>query len=114
MACFWVPGATPNVHNVQLELDWKTGVAAQDWNQIAKKDRLDSMGLELRKLDDALEQIRKEMSYFRTREEEMRKVQERTNGRVGWFSLLSLLVCIGLAALQLWHLKSFFERKKLL
>ncbi len=41
MACFWIPHATPGVQTLNVELDWKTGVAAKDWGEIAKKDKLD-------------------------------------------------------------------------
>jgi hypothetical protein len=40
MACFWLQNAPPNV-NVNLALDWKTGVSAKDWASIAKKDKLE-------------------------------------------------------------------------
>eukprot|EP00475_Leptophrys_vorax_P023679 TRINITY_DN3245_c0_g2_i3.p1 TRINITY_DN3245_c0_g2~~TRINITY_DN3245_c0_g2_i3.p1 ORF type:complete len:220 (-),score=29.10 TRINITY_DN3245_c0_g2_i3:119-778(-) len=115
MACFWLPVDHPtDVHSVQVELEWKIGVAAKDWSKIAKKDKLDGIGLELRKLDEAVKSIREEMTFFRKRESEMRDLNEVTNSRVAWLSVVSLLVCVGLAALQLWHLKSYFERKKLL
>ena len=52
--------------------------------------------------------------YMRDREAEMRNLQEATNGRVAWLSILSLLVCAGLAVWQVLYLKAFFERKKLL
>lgn len=39
---------------------------------------------------------------------------EATNERVAWFSISSLLVCAGLGAWQLWHLRQFFKRKKIL
>eukprot|EP00850_Spirogloea_muscicola_P024607 SM001139S24273 [mRNA] locus=s1139:75:745:+ [translate_table: standard] len=73
-----------------------------------------SMGLELRKLETAVEQVRMEMEYFRLREEIMRNTNENTNARVAWFSLIALFICLGLAAWQLWHLKVFFEHKKIL
>jgi hypothetical protein len=40
MACFWLQNAPPN-GNVNLALDWKTGVGAKDWASIAKKDKLE-------------------------------------------------------------------------
>ncbi len=40
MACFWLQNAPPNA-NVNLALDWKTGVGAKDWASIAKKDKLE-------------------------------------------------------------------------
>jgi hypothetical protein len=48
------------------------------------------------------------------REAEMRDLNELTNSRVAWFGIMSLFVCLGVAGWQLWHLKTFFERKKLL
>ena len=39
---------------------------------------------------------------------------EATNARVAWFNIVSVLVCVGLAAWQLFYLKRFFTRKKLL
>jgi len=48
------------------------------------------------------------------REEEMQKLNRRTNSRMAWLGFLSLAICLSVAGLQLWHLKNFFERKKLL
>lgn len=39
---------------------------------------------------------------------------EATNARVAWFSVGSLLICVVLAAWQLYYLKQFFHKKKLL
>ncbi|BBM97274.1 p24 family protein delta-1 [Marchantia polymorpha subsp. ruderalis] len=113
MACFWMQNA-PQTLTISLDLDWKTGVAAKDWEDIAKKDKLDGMEVELRKLEEAVESIHAEMLYLRDREKEMRNINEVTNARVAWFSIMSLFICLSVAGWQLWHLKSFFERKKLL
>ena len=48
------------------------------------------------------------------READMREVSEKTNGRVAWFSVMSLGVCIVVSVLQLWHLKRYFHKKKLI
>ncbi|GJP37113.1 hypothetical protein CLOM_g21554 [Closterium sp. NIES-68] len=114
MACFWMPHGTPGEHSVMVDLEWRSGVAAKDWASIAKKEKIDGMGLELRKLDEAVRAIRDEMTYFRGREAEIRDSNERTNERVAFISITSLLICVALAALQLWFLLSYFHRKKLL
>jgi p24 family protein delta-1 len=57
-----------------IRLDWKTGVAATNWDDIAKKENLDLMATELRKLEQVVKEIHEEMLYFRTREEEMRNL----------------------------------------
>ena len=48
------------------------------------------------------------------REEELRSVSEVTNTRVALFSFMSLGVCIAVSALQVWHLKRYFQKKKLI
>ncbi|BFG16728.1 hypothetical protein CerSpe_030020 [Prunus speciosa] len=113
MACFWAPDHKPQI-TLTIEFDWKTGVAAKDWSNVAKKGSVDVMELELKKLFDTVTSIHEEMFYLRQREEEMQVLNRTTNSRMAWFSLLSLFVCSSVAALQWWHLKTFFEKKKLI
>eukprot|EP00250_Pteridium_aquilinum_P005925 c15941_g1_i1 orf=276-905(+) len=113
MACFWIPFGTRDM-KVGVELEWRTGVAAKDWASIAKREKIEGMELELRKLEDTVQLIHDEMLYLRQREEEMRNINETTNTRLAWFSIASLLMCLLVAGLQLWHLKTFFEKKKLI
>ncbi|KAL3525908.1 hypothetical protein ACH5RR_014280 [Cinchona calisaya] len=113
-ACFWAPHHTPAT--IDVELDWKTGVAAakDDWTKVAKKGQLQVMEIELDKLYDTAILIHEEMFYLREREEEMQALNRATNSKMATFSFLSLILCLSVAGLQLWHLKTFFERKKLL
>ncbi|XP_010258388.1 PREDICTED: transmembrane emp24 domain-containing protein p24delta9 [Nelumbo nucifera] len=113
MTCFWVPERKPQV-TLTIDFDWRTGVAAKDWSNVAKKGQIDVMELELKKLEDTVTSIHEEMFYLREREEEMQELNRKTNSRMAWLSFLSLIVCLSVAGLQLWHLKTFFERKKLL
>ena len=41
-------------------------------------------------------------------------MNEATNSKVAWLSVLSLSVCVGMCVWQIVHLSTFFERKKLL
>ncbi|XP_059451637.1 transmembrane emp24 domain-containing protein p24delta9-like [Corylus avellana] len=112
-ACFWAPDHKPPVI-VTVDFDWRTGVAAKDWSKVAKKGQIEVMELELKKLFDTVTSIHDEMFYLREREEEMQQLNRATNSKMATFSFLSILVCLSVASLQLWHLKAFFERKKLL
>ncbi|KAK6928162.1 GOLD domain [Dillenia turbinata] len=113
MACFWVPDHKPAV-TVTVDFDWKSGVAAKDWSKVAKKGQIEILEIELRKLYDTVTSIHDEMFYLREREEEMQQLNIATNSKMAVFTFLSLLMCVSVAGLQLWHLKAFFERKKLL
>ncbi|VFR00813.1 unnamed protein product [Cuscuta campestris] len=48
------------------------------------------------------------------REAEMREVSEKTNARVAWFSIMSLGICVFVSATQLWYLRHYFQKKKLI
>lgn len=115
MACFWIDGKHQEAAGgTILSLEWKTGISAKDWDSVAKKEKLEGVELELRKLEGAVEAIRDNLIYLKTREEEMREVSETTNARVAWFSIMSLGLCISVSGLQLWYLKRYFQKKKLI
>ncbi|KAK6132316.1 hypothetical protein DH2020_033940 [Rehmannia glutinosa] len=70
--------------------------------------------LELKKLEDNVEAIHQNLNYLINREAEMREVSETTNARVAWYSLMSLGVCIFVSVFQLWFLRRYFQKKKLI
>jgi len=45
----------------------KSGVGAKDYADIAKKENLDPLTLELRKVEDAVDRVMDEMNYMKTR-----------------------------------------------
>ncbi|KAJ9158880.1 hypothetical protein P3X46_024424 [Hevea brasiliensis] len=114
LACFWVGGDNQGGGDVSVNLDWKTGIAAKDWESVARKEKIEGVELELRKLEGAVEAIHENLLYLKSREAELRTVSETTNTRVAWFSIMSLGLCIVVSVLQLWYLKSFFRKKKLI
>ncbi|XP_022155019.1 transmembrane emp24 domain-containing protein p24delta3-like [Momordica charantia] len=114
LACFWIDGNHEGGGDVSLNLDWRTGISAKDWESVARKEKIEGVELELRKLEGAVEAIHENLLYLKSREADMRMVSEKTNGRVAWFSIMSLGVCILASALQLWYLKRFFQKKKLI
>lgn len=48
------------------------------------------------------------------REEEMQELNRDTSYKLAWMTGLSILICLSVAGLQMWHLKTFFEKKKLI
>ncbi|PON59846.1 TMP21-related [Parasponia andersonii] len=114
LACFWMDGKSNEGSTFSVSLDWRTGIAAKDWESVARKEKIEGVELELRKLEGIVDAIRENLVYLKNREAEMREVSETTNARVAWFSIMSLGVCISVSGLQLWHLKRFFRKKKLI
>ncbi|CAH2038466.1 unnamed protein product [Thlaspi arvense] len=114
MACFWADAKSHGNKNVSINIDWKTGIAAKDWDSIAKKEKIHGVELEIRKLEGAVEAIHENLIYLRNREADMRTVSEKTNSRVAWYSIMSLGICIAVSGLQVVYLKQYFEKKKLI
>ncbi|KAG4948214.1 hypothetical protein JHK82_041396 [Glycine max] len=114
LACFWVGHSERAGGDVSVNLDWKTGIAAKDWDSVAKKEKIEGVELQLRKLEGSVEAVHENLIYLRGREAVVRNVSESTNARVVWSSFMSLGVCIAVSVLQLWHLKRYFHKKKLI
>ncbi|VFQ58496.1 unnamed protein product [Cuscuta campestris] len=110
--CFWAAQHIPPA-TVSVDFEWKSGYATIDWSKIAKRRQIQGVEFELRKMFDTVLTIHDEMYFLRERGEEMQALTRSTNTKMATFSFLSLLVCMSVAALQIWHLKKFFEHKKL-
>ncbi|KAJ0592493.1 putative transmembrane emp24 domain-containing protein [Helianthus annuus] len=118
MACFL--SDHPDIGGkLSVSIDWRVGVAAKDWDSIAKKEHIDGVELELRKLEGAVDAIHENMIYRMRREAKMRGVSETTNSRVALYSISSLSICILASCAQLWYLthntrndKRSFKQKK--
>ncbi|CAK8692192.1 unnamed protein product [Clavelina lepadiformis] len=98
---------------LRIHLDIQVGENANDYTQIAAKDKLTELQLRVRQLIDQVQQIQKEQNYQRYREERFRQTSEHTNARVLWWSVAQTAVLVIAGIWQMRHLKGFFEAKKL-
>ncbi|KAJ3677047.1 hypothetical protein LUZ60_002771 [Juncus effusus] len=114
LVCFWVDSGEQKGIGGNVNLDWKIGINAKDWDSVAKKEKLQGVELELRKLEEQVDMIHEKYILLRSKEMEMRDESERTNSRVAWLSILSIAVCIGVAGMQIWYLTNYFQKKKLI
>ncbi|KAL2936254.1 Transmembrane emp24 domain-containing protein p24delta9 [Bienertia sinuspersici] len=105
MTCFWAPYHNPP-SKIPIEFEWKTGVEARDWFNV--------LNTEMRRLYDSVKSIHDEMFYLREREEEMELLNRSTKSNMIVLSFFSIIIVMSVAALQVWHLKVYFEAKKLL
>ncbi|VVA97152.1 unnamed protein product [Arabis nemorensis] len=97
-----------------VNLDWKMGIKTKDWDSVAKKEKIEGVELELRKSTESVKAIRANILYLKIREAHMREINELTNKRVAQYSLVSLGVSLSVSVFQVWHLKRFFLKKKLI
>ncbi|XP_011671658.1 transmembrane emp24 domain-containing protein 4 [Strongylocentrotus purpuratus] len=98
---------------LRIHLDIEVGEHANDYKEIAEKDKLTELQLRVRQLLDQVEQVKKEQNYQRYREERFRTTSESTNQRVLWWSIAQTVILLVTGFWQMRHLKGFFEAKKL-
>ncbi|AES96849.1 emp24/gp25L/p24 family protein [Medicago truncatula] len=113
LACIW-GDETHDPQVLSIDFEWKTGVNAKDWPKIAKKSNIDRMALEVQILHETALSIKDEMSYLLQRNTEMLEVNWRTDSGMLLFIFVSFFVTFIVAGLQLWNLKSFFKKNKIL
>ncbi|XP_057444819.1 transmembrane emp24 domain-containing protein p24delta9-like, partial [Lotus japonicus] len=116
VACFWGVEHHPKI-TLSVDFEWGTGVAVAaktGFNNVAKRRNVDAMTVSLFNLVETVTSIHEEMTYIRNREFEDLEFTWATNTRMAWLGLLSFFVCFSVAGLQLWHLKTFFEKKKII
>ncbi|KAL5992885.1 hypothetical protein ACLOJK_013804 [Asimina triloba] len=89
LACFWVDGLQKGI-GASVNLDWKIGIAAKDWLTVARKEKIEGVELELRKLKAAVETIHENLLYLRTREADTMAMNETTKSRLAWYSAAAL------------------------
>ncbi|KAI3873794.1 hypothetical protein MKX03_020261 [Papaver bracteatum] len=102
--CFWADDHKPSVTFPVIDFDWRSGVAAKDWRNVAKKGQIYFM--KLRKMEDVVRSVNDEMIHLREREEEMEGISRATNSKTAWLVFCSLFVFSSVAVLQLRHLKT--------
>jgi hypothetical protein len=97
---------------VDLKLD--VGEGGLDYEEVAKKEHLSELELEIRKLNDKVKDVLAEQSYQRTRELEFRKTSEATHSKQQYWSLFQIAVMVAAAFVQVTTLRNFFKTKKLM
>jgi hypothetical protein len=93
-------------------VDMRTGVSTIDYAQLAKAEHLNALELLVRKSNDRITQIRNEQGYQRARELAFRATSESTNTRVLIMACLQLVVLVACAVWQVYHLRTYFRKKK--
>ncbi|KAL1561241.1 transmembrane emp24 domain-containing protein p24delta4-like [Salvia divinorum] len=113
-SCFTVDNDDHTGNTVSVGLEWKIGVATKDWDSVAKKEKIEGLDLEMKKLQDYVQAIKDNMIRLMSKDLGIRYASVQTNARVAHYSQASLGLCIVVSALQLWYLRRYFRKKKLI
>ncbi|KAL5116393.1 vesicle coat component [Pleosporales sp. CAS-2024a] len=97
-----------------VELDIDIGADAKDWGAISASEKLKPVELDLRRIEETVDEIVTEMDYLRAREQKLRDTNESTNERVKWFALGTMATLMGLGTWQIVYLRAYFRSKHLI
>lgn len=100
-------------HKYKFHFEVTVGEESRNYAKMMKSNHLTNMEVEVLKLTDRMKDVTRELKYQNKREEEFRNTSESTNTRVMWWSVLQMVVMLVSAGFQSYHLKRFFEAKKL-
>eukprot|EP00210_Caulerpa_lentillifera_P002069 g1984.t1 len=112
-ACFSVQNNAV-ASQTRLRIDWRIGGGQVDWDAVAKKEHLDEIDTIMKKYSSTMKEVSDALKELRLKEQEMRELNEATNTRVTLFSVLCMTTCVILAAGQVWYLRRFFTKKKII
>ena len=111
------------------------GPASFDWDLIAKKEHLDAIDAYMQRFTRTIKALNDELKEIRITENEMREITgtkqpkpthlitqsskllsvlEATNTRVTMLSLFCVVVCVAITIGQVWYLRRFFTKKKII
>ena len=100
----------PAAQRVDLKLD--VGEGGLDYAEVARKEHLNELELEIRKLNDKVKDVLSEQSYQRTREIEFRRTSEAIHNKQQYWSLFQIIVSVLACYVQVTMLKRYFSQKK--
>ena len=100
-------------HKYKFHFEVTVGEESRNYAKLMKANHLTSMEVEVLRLTDRMKDVTRELKYQNKREEEFRNTSESTNTRVMWWSVVQMFVMLVSASFQSYHLKRFFEAKKL-
>ena len=89
------------------------GETTIDYTEVAKKEHLSALEVEVRRLNNKAKDIMAQQGYQREREISFRDTAESTNSRVQWWSIGQTVIMIASAVWQVLHLKEYFRKKKI-
>ncbi|KAI8957768.1 emp24/gp25L/p24 family/GOLD-domain-containing protein [Daldinia sp. FL1419] len=97
-----------------VELDIDIGADAKDWSAIQATEKLKPVETDLRRIEETIAEIVREMDYLRAREVKLRDTNESTNTRVKWFGIGTTLLLVALWGWQIMYLRAYFRSKHLI
>jgi hypothetical protein len=99
-------------NKIRIDFEFSSGVAAKDYSELAKKEHLEPIELNLTKLEDMMRQLLNELSSIIKLESRNKNDHDQISHQIFVFSFLFFLVIIFLSYLEVAYVKRLFKHRK--
>eukprot|EP01084_Bolivina_argentea_P166329 288784_1 len=96
-----------------VKFNTHSGVKAKDYSDIVKKENLKPLEAKLKRLEDMARETLERYRDVRNMEDSIYKDNKSTTSTAFWFGILLTVTLCGMSFWQMYHLKSFFKKKKM-
>ena len=100
-------------NHMRFKMDVSIGAESFDYVDIAKKEHLDELEIQVMKLRDRVRGIQNQQDYAKKKDFQFRDTSESNNFRAMWISVFQILILIFSGIIQVRHLQAYFHKKKL-
>ncbi|KAL3663928.1 hypothetical protein V7S43_010817 [Phytophthora oleae] len=105
--------ALPEDASMRFALKLGMGTSQEEYQNLAKKNQMDVLHLEIMKLRDRVSSIQRNQDYAKEKSLALQSSIESNNQRAAWVSSLQIVVLLITAFYQVKHLQTYFQKKKL-
>ncbi|ETV81639.1 hypothetical protein, variant [Aphanomyces astaci] len=103
----------PDATKMKFKLKLRFGTSHAEYENLAKKEQMNELELEVMKLRDRVKAIQNQQDYAQEKGDKFRATSESNNARAMWVSVIQILVLLVAGVWQVRHLQSYFQKKKL-
>jgi hypothetical protein len=99
---------------VIVTFEFLSGVTAKDYSAVAKKHNLKPIELNLQKLEDMMGQLLHEFTSIMSSEKKSLDLSDTLSYKIIFFSLITLTSMTVIGMTEVFYLKKYFMRRKLI
>ena len=97
-----------------VTFEFLSGVTAKDYSAVAKKHNLKPIELNLQKLEDMMGQLIHEFTSIMSSEKKSLDLSDTLSYKIIFFSLITLTSMTVIGMTEVFYLKKYFMRRKLI
>lgn len=96
----------------RITFDVLTGTDTHDYHNMATKENLKPIEINLKIMEDIIGEIYQEYEYYIEREHRMQYTTRTIHSRANWLSFLTIGFALLFSMGQVWYLRNYFVKKR--